>query len=85
MNAAVTARTLLAAAVPLLFAGWVGGCASSPAARDPQGAAGLMPVGVAEIDITPTEAIRLTGYGNREQPTEDVRQRLWAKALAFGD
>ena len=28
-----------------------------------------MPVGVAEIDITPAEAIRLTGYGNREQPT----------------
>jgi hypothetical protein len=44
-----------------------------------------MPVGVAEIDITPTEAIRLTGYGNREQPTAEVRQRLWATALAFGD
>jgi hypothetical protein len=44
-----------------------------------------MPVGVAEIDITPKEAIRLTGYGNREQPTAEVRQRLWAKALAFGD
>ena len=59
-------------------------CASSPAARGAQ-PAGLIPVGVAEIDITPTEAIRLTGYGNREQPTDDVRQRLWAKALAFGD
>jgi hypothetical protein len=61
------------------------GCASSPAARGTQGASGLIPVGVAEIDITPTEAIRLTGYGNREQPTDDVRQRLWARALAFGD
>ncbi len=45
----------------------------------------MIPVGAAAVDITPTEAIRLTGYGNREQPTEDVRQRLWAKALAFGD
>ena len=61
------------------------GCASSPAARGAQGAPGLIPVGVAEVDITPTEAIRLTGYGNREQPTDDVRQRLWARALAFGD
>ena len=61
------------------------GCASSPAARGAQGAPGLIPVGVAEVDITPTEAIRLTGYGNREQPTDDVRQHLWARALAFGD
>ena len=61
------------------------GCASSPPSRGSQRAAGTIAVGVAEIDITPTEAIRLTGYGNREQPTADVRQRLWAKALAFGD
>ena len=58
-------------------------CASAPAERSAQ-TAGLIPVGVAEIDITPAEPIRLTGYGNREQPTADVRQRLWAKALAFG-
>jgi hypothetical protein len=57
-------------------------CASAPAR--PGQAGGLMPAGVAAIDITPAEAIRLTGYGNREQPTAEVRQRLWAKALAFG-
>ena len=40
---------------------------------------------MAEIDITPDEPIRLTGYGSRVEPTSDVRQRLWARAMAFGD
>src|SRR5688572_977949 len=43
-----------------------------------------MLVGVAAIDITPDEPIRLTGYGSRTAPTSDIRQRLRAKALAFG-
>jgi hypothetical protein len=74
------------AAVLTLIAASLYGCASAPAARGTaQRAPGLIPVGVAEIDITPTEPIRLTGYGNREQPTGDVRQRLWARAVAFGD
>jgi neutral ceramidase len=42
-------------------------------------------VGVATIDITPEEPIRLTGYGHRSVPTADIRQRLHAKALAFSD
>jgi hypothetical protein len=42
-------------------------------------------VGVATIDITPEEAIRLTGYGNRSTPAADIRQRLHAKALALSD
>ena len=58
-------------------------CASAPAGPRSTRAA-LMPVGVAEIDITPDEAIRLTGYGNRSEPTSEVRQRLHASALAFG-
>ena len=74
-----------AAALWTLIGVSVWGCASSPAPRAAQRASGFIPVGVAEIDITPKEAIRLTGYGNREQPTEDVRQRLWARAIAFGD
>ena len=45
----------------------------------------LIPVGVARIDITPEEPIRLSGYGSREAPSEGIAQRLWAKALAFGD
>ncbi len=40
-------------------------------------------IGVAEVDITPVEPIRLTGYGNRRLPSEGVVQRLRAKALAI--
>lgn len=41
-------------------------------------------VGVAKIDITPKEPIRLSGYRVRREPTADVAGRLWAKALAIG-
>jgi hypothetical protein len=59
-------------------------CASAGPPGTARPAAGVL-VGVATIDITPEEPIRLTGYGNRTAPTADVRQRLRAKALAFGD
>ncbi len=57
-------------------------CASAPPARS--GATDEFAIGVAAVDITPDEPIRLTGYGNRTTPTGEVRQRLRAKALAFG-
>jgi hypothetical protein len=41
-------------------------------------------VGVARIDITPEEPIRLSGYRTRREPTDKVEGRLWAKALAIG-
>lgn len=41
-------------------------------------------VGVAKIDITPDEPIRLSGYRTRREPTGQVDGRLWAKALAIG-
>lgn len=41
-------------------------------------------VGLAVVDITPEEPIRLTGYGNRREPATEVAQRLHAKALAIG-
>jgi len=44
-----------------------------------------LPVGVARVDITPEEPVRLSGYGGRRAESEGVAQRLWAKALAFGD
>ena len=59
-------------------------CASAGPSRQAQ-ASGDVLAGVSTIDITPEEPIRLTGYGNRSAPTADVRQRLRAKALAFGD
>lgn len=46
---------------------------------------GLMDVGVARVDITPTEPIRLAGYGARDKTeTTEVMHKLNAKALAFG-
>jgi hypothetical protein len=76
-------RLYLRAALVLLLTAVA--CASTPpTSQRTSRAAGLIPVGIAEIDITPSEPIRLTGYGNREQPTSEVKQRLWAKALAFG-
>src|SRR5688572_25660758 len=44
----------------------------------------LTPVGVAKIDITPTHAVRLSGYGGRRAESDGVQQRIWAKALAIG-
>lgn len=41
--------------------------------------------GVARVDITPSEPIRLAGYGAREKPSESIAMRLFAKALALED
>ena len=40
--------------------------------------------GVARVDVTPSEPIRLTGYGGRKTNNVGVEQKLWAKALALG-
>jgi len=46
---------------------------------------GLMDVGVARIDITPEEPVRMAGYAIRSKAeSEGVLQKLEAKALAFG-
>src|SRR5262245_10701079 len=44
-----------------------------------------IPAGVAKIDITPDYPIRLSGFGGRRTESEGVTQKIWAKALAFGD
>ena len=43
-----------------------------------------IPVGVAEVDITPDYPIRLSGYGSRRTESDGIIQRIWAKALAIG-
>jgi putative membrane-bound dehydrogenase-like protein len=48
-------------------------------------AAQLVHAGAARVDITPTQAIRLNGYGGRSEPSEGVAQQLWAKAIAIGE
>jgi neutral ceramidase len=75
-------RRLPLAALLLLVEIASASCASAPAAR--AGSTDAFVVGVAAVDITPAEPIRLTGYGNRTSPTSVVNQRLRAKALAFG-
>jgi len=67
----------------LLATGAAIACASAALRRESASPA-AMSVGVAQIDITPAEPIRLTGYGNRSMPSERVAQRLRATALAFG-
>ncbi|PYJ00874.1 MAG: dehydrogenase, partial [Verrucomicrobia bacterium] len=60
--------------VLLVIAGWL--CAQ---------AGGLaLDIGVARIDVTPPEPIRLTGYASRKTNSAGVEQKLWAKALALG-
>ena len=59
-------------------------CASAPSTRSTASTPAVV-AGVAEIDITPQDPIRLTGYGNRVEPAREVRQRLYARALAFGE
>ncbi len=44
----------------------------------------VLPIGVARMDVTPAEPIRLTGYGSRRTNSIGVEQKLWAKALALG-
>ncbi len=70
--------------------GWfiVIGVTSSAALTEVSSAAGgepsLIQVGVAKVDITPTEPIRLVGYGGRRAEATTVASRIWAKALAIG-
>ena len=63
------------------LAGWLLICFCS----FPLGArAAFLPVGVARIDVTPAEPIRLTGYAVRRTNSVGVEQKLWAQALAIG-
>jgi hypothetical protein len=78
----MTRRVTHVAVVVGLLVAWA--CASATP-RQVGSAPAAISVGVSEIDITPDEPIRLTGYGNRVEHTGEVRQRLSARAIAFGD
>jgi hypothetical protein len=54
------------------------------AAEPGRSKAGLIPLGVAKIDVTPDYPVRLPGYAGRKTESEGVLQSLWAKALAIG-
>ena len=44
----------------------------------------LIPIGIAEIDVTPEYPVRLSGYGARREETSKVATPLYARALAIG-
>ena len=44
----------------------------------------MIEAGVASVEITPAEPIRLSGYRTRREPASEVAGKLWAKALALG-
>jgi hypothetical protein len=41
--------------------------------------------GIGRVEITPDKPIFLSGYASRKKPSEGVRQKLWAKAVALQD
>ena len=45
---------------------------------------GLLPVGLAKVDITPETPVRMYGYGARKTESEGIAGRLKATALALG-
>jgi hypothetical protein len=65
----------------LFAAGWLAASGHNVAAAD---LGTLVPVGVAEVDITPAYPIRMTGYGGRKTESEGIEQRIKARALAIG-
>lgn len=71
-----------------LLSAWVfigaGSCARPEPSPIPQAAEDTLEVGTARVDITPDYPVRLSGFGFRRTESEGVRQRIWAKALAFG-
>jgi hypothetical protein len=67
----------------LALSGWALNACAAKEVRGLAAPAATIEAGVAQIDITPPEPIRLTGYGNRTAPSERVEQRLRAKAIAF--
>ena len=44
-----------------------------------------MVVGVAKVDVTPTEPVMLAGYGGRNKPFQEIDTKLWARALVIGE
>ena len=44
---------------------------------------GAAEFGFGKVDVTPTEPLRLSGYGSRSQPSEGIDQPLWVRAMAM--
>jgi len=42
-----------------------------------------MQFGFAKVDVTPTEPVRLSGYGDRTKPFEGIDERIYARVMAL--
>jgi hypothetical protein len=62
----------------------VGGCLSPEETMTGNSQDNLIEAGIATVDITPREPIRLGGYGGRTTESDGVAQNIWAKAVALG-
>ncbi|WP_422928860.1 neutral/alkaline non-lysosomal ceramidase N-terminal domain-containing protein [Singulisphaera sp. PoT] len=64
---------------------WVGACFGAVlACAEARADLPPVPVGVAEVDITPDYPTRMSGYESRKVEAQGVESRLKAKALAIG-
>jgi hypothetical protein len=66
--------------VPCLFVWLVALLATSPSQPRVNAMENWL-AGVAKADITPSEPLRLSGYGNRIKPTIEIDDRLYVRAL----
>ena len=60
------------------------GASAAGRADAPPDSAHTAPIGVAKVDITPEQPVRMYGYGSRKTESEGVAGRLKAAALAIG-
>ncbi len=72
-----------AVGVLLTLAGWA--IVAGPGPARAAGPATGWKAGVARVDTTPTEPVRMAGYASRTSPSQGVAHPLAAKALALAD
>ena len=75
-------RSFLALLALLATCFLISSCNKTDSAGSQQGS---IPVGAAQVDITPDYPVRLCGYGGRKTWNEGIEQKLWARALVIGD
>jgi hypothetical protein len=57
--------------------------AGGAVANEPAAAGAKFEAGFAKVDVTPQKPVRMSGYGNRDHPSEGVETRLHARAMAL--
>lgn len=71
------------AALYVLFVGhWPGGNSCAYAENDSPPPSSYE-VGLAKVDVTPAHPIRLSGFSSRKEPSDGVRQPIFARAMAI--